>query len=130
MFTNDRYVAMLEKMASGEENDNTQIARKDYNENRQENRRYLGTLFDRADEVERQMTSAVHQATSSRNESGSPFIKIAREAFNGFFADTGFSKTASPTYREVAFRAFAGELEKLASQKPQTMAKLATSLYK
>ena len=127
MLTNDRYIAMLEKMA-GDENseDNSETARKEYNANRQDNRRYLGGLFSRADEVEQQMTSAAGKVLEGKNETGSPFIKVARALFEQAFAQTEFVKTASPTYREVAFRSFASELEKLAALKPQTMAQLAT----
>jgi hypothetical protein len=128
MFTNDRYVAMLEKMASDDSDteDNASIARKEYNSNRKDNRAYLGSIFNKADEVEQQMTSAAGKVLDAKNESGSPFIKVARAAFDQSYAQTEFSKIASDTYREVAFRSFVSELEKLAALKPQTMAQLAT----
>lgn len=122
MYTNDRYIAMLEKMATDDTEDNARVASKEYNSNRSDNRRYLGSLFTRADEVESQMTAAAGKVLGQKNESGSPFIKVAREAFDQAMP---LSKTASATYREVAFRSFVSELEKLAALKPQTMAQLA-----
>jgi len=126
MLTNDRYIAMLEKRASEEESgDNSETALKEYNSNRADSRRYLGGLFARADEVERQMTSAAGKVLERKNESGNPFIKVARSLFDEALLRTDFAKTASATYREVAFRSFANELEKTAALKPQTMAQLA-----
>ncbi len=127
MLTNDRYVAMLEKRAAdeAEADDNATTALKEYNSNRSDSRRYLGGLFSRADEVEKQMTSAASKVLESKNQSGSPFIKVARDLFEAGLEQTNFSKTASPTYREVAFRSFVNELEKLAAVKPQTMTQLA-----
>lgn len=125
MITNDRYIAMLEKMA-GEEEDNSSIARKEYDANRQDNRSYLGSLFSRAEEVERQMTSDAGRVLSNKTESGSPFIKVAaRQLFDELIADGQWAKTASPVYREVALRSFTSELEKLAALKPQTLSQLA-----
>lgn len=95
--------------------DNAEIARREYHANRSDNRRYLGGLFTKADEVEKQMTAAAGKVLEHKNDSGSPFIKVARDAFEEMFSRTGMAKTASPTYREVAFRSFANELEKLAS---------------
>jgi hypothetical protein len=93
--------------------DNAERARREYNANRGDHRKYLGSLFDKADETERQMTSAAKRTIDHSSESGSPFIKTA---FNKAFSQSWFSKTASSTYREVVFRSFATELEKLASR--------------
>jgi hypothetical protein len=126
MFTNDQYVAMLEKRAAdeSEEKDSASTALKEYNANRGDSRRYLGSLFAKADQVEDQMTSDTRKVLDHRDESGSPFIKVARAAFDAGYVHTKLANT-SDTYREVAFRSFMSELEKLAALKPQTMAQLA-----
>lgn len=120
MLTNDLYIAQLEKMAADE--DNAQIADKEFRSNRNDSRRYLGDLFNRADEVEKQMSSAADKVVSGKKESGSPFIKeAARELFTEIISGGAWSKTASPHYREVAFRSFLSELEKLAATNGQTL---------
>ena len=125
MITNDRYLAMLHKHAADEEQDNAQAARKEYAANRSDNRRYLGGLFNRAEEVEKQMTSAAGKVLEQKNETGSAFIKVAaRQLFNEMIAGGQWAKTASPAYREVAFLSFCNEFEKQAALKGQTMAQL------
>lgn len=123
MLTNDLYVAQLEKMAADE--DNAQVANKEFRSNRGDNRRYLGSLFNRADEVEKQMSSAADKVVGGKKESGSPFIKeAARQLFAEITSGGGWAKTASPHYQEVAFHSFLSELEKLAAVKGQTLAQL------
>ena len=119
MLTRDHYIAILEKRAADESAasyDAVEVADKEIASNSQDNKAYLGTLFDNTSSVQRHQTKQLDKLLPGKTpkETAAPLIKAAaRELFDSALSEAGLLKTASPAYREVAFRSFCSELEKL-----------------
>jgi hypothetical protein len=120
MFTRDQYIAALEKRASDEgPKDHTQEAEQERRSNMADSRDTLGKLFSGAGEVEKTEGRYIGKLFpgDEKKESGYPMMKVARQLFDDAVAKVPYFtlKLASVSYREVAFRSFLTELEKLGS---------------
>ncbi len=129
MFTRDFYIATLEKRAAeAAPADSVELASKQRDEIVTEDRSTLKGLFDTASNAQKDSTALASKLFPSKakdvdKQSGNPMMKVARELFNRAWphVEDGLIKTASPAYREVAFRSFYSELEKLARNQLQDL---------
>ncbi len=120
MFTRDQYIAALEKRASDEgPQDAHREAESERKSNMADSRETLGKLFSGTGEVEKAEGKYIGKLFpgDAKKESGYPMMKVARQLFDDAVSKVPFftMKLASDAYREVAFRSFVTELEKLAA---------------
>ncbi len=121
MLTRDFYIATLEKRAAETTPaDSAEMAQQQYDATVKDDRSTLREYFDGAGTVERQQGQAVGKYFPGKHKGvekvyGGPLLKVARQLFNEVWpqVEDGLMKTASPQYREIVFRSFYNELEKL-----------------
>ncbi len=122
MLTRDFYIATLEKRAAeAAPADSAELAQQQYNATVKDDRAILKEHFDEASAVERQQGQTVGKLFPGNNKGvekvyGGPLLKVARQIFDECWPQIEegmLTKTAAPFYREVVFRSFYNELEKL-----------------
>lgn len=128
MLTRDSYIALLEKRASAESsippNDSAEATTQEHNNNKEDNRQYLHSIFPNAAEVQSNQSATIKKLfseTSGKTITSNPLLKlgsavfktISREPFINAINETSFFKNASPLYIELAYGAFCNELEKI-----------------
>lgn len=111
MQTRDLYVALLEKRAS----DGQETALEEVAANRADSGSYLGGMFSQAGNVKSTDSKLVGKLFPGKEEkeTGNHLLKVAHALFEQALPQVTLLKTASPMYREVAFRSFVDELEKI-----------------
>lgn len=132
MLTRDFYIATLEKRASDTPADSAELIQQQYDASIKDDRAALGQYFDNAGSIQKEQGRTVDRLFPGKSKSvekvyGGPLLKVARELFNQAWPEIegGLMKTAEPSYREIAFRAFAEEIEKIAAPaKGQTLSQL------
>lgn len=129
MLTRDSYIAILEKRATAEGPvDNVEAAMKEVSSIQSDDKAYLGGLFTRADDVEKNQSKTISKLFpgESKKEPGAVLMKAAHyEAFVAAMGEHELLKTASPAYNEIVFRGFCDELEKIAALKAPNAAAVA-----
>lgn len=127
--TRDSYVALLEKRATTDEdvlheaipsNNSAETADIEHNQNREDHRNYLHSIFSNASRVQENQSSELRKlfpGLSNKTVTSNPLIKVAsRQTFITVLQGHGnFLKTAAPLHIEVAFNAFQDELEKISN---------------
>jgi hypothetical protein len=130
MTTNDSYVALLEKRASAdgygphesvpsEYNNGADVSTSEHEANKEDHRAYLHSIFSQAGAVQSNQSAELKKLFPNMPKDtivSNPLIKVGR---NTFFAALhgydGTMKVASSIHREIAFKAFCDELEKIAA---------------